>query len=91
MANDKVYNVPSLFDKNKESAEFFRKVYAKTNLAVKTKIVYSKNGVGKLEKLKLLLEQEESNKEEDDIFDSNVDLKWLSSALQINQIKIKSS
>ena len=84
IANDKVFNVPSLFDKNKESAEFFRKVYSKVNYNFKSKIIYSKNGKGKLEKLKLLLKQEEGLKnEEQEIFDSNVDIKWLSSALVI--------
>ena len=91
IANDKVFNVPSLFDKNKESAEFFRNVYSKTNYTLKSKIIYSKNGKGKLEKLKLLLKQEDVFKgDEQEIFDSNVDIKWLSAALGIdNDLEIK--
>ena len=91
IANEKVFNIPSIFDKNKESAEFFRKAYNKTNYTLKSKILYSKNGKGKLERLKLLLNQEDIFKsEEQEIFDSNVDIKWLSAALGIdNDLEIK--
>ncbi len=84
LANDKVFNVPSIFDKNKESAEFFRKAYVKNNFTMNSKIIYSKNGIGKLEKLKLLLKQENDEiNEEQIIFDGKVDIDWLSSVLGI--------
>ena len=53
--------------------------------------LYSKNGKGKLERLKLLLNQEDIFKsDEQEIFDSNVDIKWLSAALGIdNDLEIK--
>ena len=91
IANEKVFNIPSLFDKNKEGAEFFRKAYNKTNYTLKSQILYSKNGKGKLERLKLLLNQEDIFKsDEQEIFDSNVDIKWLSAALGIdNDLEIK--
>lgn len=91
IANEKVFNIPSLFDKNKEGAEFFRKAYNKTNYTLKSKILYSKNGKGKLERLKLLLNQENIFKsDEQEIIDSNVDIKWLSAALCIdNDLEIK--
>ena len=91
IANEKVFNIPSLFDKNKEGAEFFRKAYNKTNYTLKSQILYSKNGKGKLERLKLLLNQEDIFKSyEQEIFDSNVDIKWLSAALGIdNDLEIK--
>ncbi len=91
IANEKVFNVPSLFDKNKESAEFFRKAYNQTNHSFKSKILYSKTGKGKLERLKLLLNQEDTYKTDvEELFDSNVDIKWLSSALGIgNDLEIK--
>lgn len=85
LANDKAYNIPSLFDKNKESAEFFRNIYIKTNHDLNSQIIYSKNGKGKLEKMKLLLKQENSFKgDEQEIFDGNVDVKWLSLALGVD-------
>ena len=73
------------------SAEFFRKAYNKTNYTLKSQILYSKNGKGKLERLKLLLNQEDIFKsDEQEIFDSNVDIKWLSAALGIdNDLEIK--
>ena len=91
IANEKVFNIPSLFDKNKESAEFFKNAYNKTNYTLKSKILYSKTGKGKLERLKLLLNQEDIFKnDEQEIFDSNVDIKWLSAALGIdNDLEIK--
>ena len=91
IANEKVFNIPSIFDKNKASAEFFRRSYNKTNYTIKSKILYSKNGKGKLERLKLLLNQEDISKsDEQEIFDSNVDIKWLSAALGIdNDLEIK--
>ena len=91
IADDKVFNVPFLFDKNKENADEFRKAYNKTNFTIKSKIIYSKSGKGKLEKLKLLLKQEDITKsDEQEIFDGNVDIKWLSSALGIgNTLEIK--
>lgn len=82
IANSKVFNVPLLFDKNKESAEYFRKAYNKVNHSIHSKILYTKTGKGKLEKLKLLLKQENISKcDEQELFDSNVDIKWISSAL----------
>ena len=81
---DKAYNIPYLFDKNKESAEFFKNIYNKINHCFNSQIIYSKNGKGKLEKMKLLLKQENSFKgDEQEIFDGNVDVKWLSLALGV--------
>ena len=83
--NDKAYNIPYLFDKNKESAEFFKNIYNKINHCFNSQIIYSKNGKGKLEKIKLLLKQENSFKgDEQEIFDGNVDVKWLSLALGVD-------
>ena len=54
-------------------------------------IIIYKEGNGKLERLKLLLNQEDIFKsDEQEIFDSNVDIKWLSAALGIdNDLEIK--
>ena len=87
VANSKVFNVPFLFDKNKESAEFFRQVYSKTNFVLKSQIIYSKGKVGKLEKLKILLQQKDVHKnEEQEIFDGNVDVKFLAAALGMEEL-----
>ena len=82
VADGKVFNIPTLFDKNKESANFFRKIYNKKNLVMNSKVIYNKNRKGKLERLKLMLNQDDELKsDEKEIFDSNVDIKWLSAAL----------
>ena len=52
-------------------------------------MIFSKTGKGKIEKLKIMMEQDEIN-EERAIFDSNVDIKWLSASLGIdNDLKIE--
>ena len=87
VANSKVFNVPFIFDKNKENAEFFRKVYSKTNFVLKSKIIYSKGKVGKMEKLKILLQQKDVHRDdEQEIFDGNVEVKFLSSALGMDKL-----
>ena len=78
-----VFNIPSIFDTNKETAQKFLEIYKKENKVLNAKVVFSKSAKGKIEKLKLMMEQEEIN-EDQAIFDSNVDIKWLSASLGIN-------
>ena len=83
IADDKVFNVPSIFDKNKESAEYFAENYRIVNFGSKTEIIYSKNDFGKLEKLKLMLNQTDTIDDEQQLFDGSVDVDWLKSALDL--------
>ena len=83
IADDKVFNVPSIFDKNKESAEYFAENYRMVNFGSKTEIIYSKNDLGKLEKLKLMLNQTDAIDDEQQLFDGSVDVDWLKSALDL--------
>ena len=83
-----IFNVPTLFDTNKETAQKFLNAYVKANLSFNAQIIFSKSGKGKIEKLKLMMEQEELDSEQA-IFDSNVDIKWLSASLGLNnELKI---
>ena len=83
IADDKVFNVPSIFDKNKESAEYFAENYRIVNFGSKTEIIYSKNDFGKLEKLKLMLNQTDAIDDEQQLFDGSIDVDWLKSALDL--------
>ena len=63
------YNVPSIFDKTKESAERFFKYVKENNHMRKCSLIYSKGSSGKLERLKLLC-----NSSNDENEDNEVDL-----------------
>ena len=89
IAGKYIFNIPSMFDTNKETAQDFLEIYKKENRVFKVKVIFSKTGKGKIEKLKIMMEQDEIN-EERAIFDSNVDIKWLSASLGIdNDLKIE--
>lgn len=85
---NKTYNVPSIFDKSKESAEFFLKHLNKKGFK-KYKLVFSKGNMGRLERLKLICENLDKDEEKFDVSDLNVDAKVLNDLLGDLDIKIE--
>ena len=83
IAGKYVFNVPKMFDDNKDQAEFFLRCYNKVNHPLSSRVVFSKNGKGKYDKLKVLLEQDE-HVERGDVSSTSVDIKWLTSILGLN-------
>ena len=83
IAGKYVFNVPKMFDDNKDQAEFFLRCYNRVNHPFNSRIVFSKNGKGKYDKLRVLLEQDEQV-ERGDVSSTSVDIKWLTSILGLN-------